>query len=367
MKNFQDFQLIDFLVDESFNRWARQASPPEEQTFWQHWLLQYPDKQDLADQASQLITGLRVKPYREIKEQALQQQVQHIRQHTHQHSPRGTQLVNSLGWWIRAAAVLLLVVGIGWSVAVFRRLSQQTSYTQLIEESPVRLVEKINSTNAPLVVRLPDSSRATLKPGSHISFGERFSGAKREVYLTGEAFFDVRKNPKKPFYVHANEVVTKVLGTSFTVMAYENQANVQVAVRTGRVSVYARSDWERAEKEVNNDVPGVVLTPNQKVVFNRRKSDFHRTIMPDAIIINQRFASGDFLYDETPVTKIFTELEEAYGVDIVFDEQVLRPCTLTAKFTNEPLLEKLNLICQTINASYQIVDAQIIISAQGCH
>lgn len=366
MKNYQDYQLTDFLLDESFNRWARRESSPEEWAFWQDWLSQYPVKQEIAEQARLLITGLRVKPYREITEQTLHHQVDKIRLHTHQRRPIGLPIPAQFGWWSRAAAILLLICGIGMSIWVYRNTSNQSVYAQLIQSAPIALIEKANTSKTPLSVRLPDGSRVTLQPTSRISFSKQFKGDKREVYLMGEAFFNVQKNPLMPFYVHANEVVTKVLGTSFTVKAYENQTNVQVTVRTGQVSVFARNDWQRAEKEVNSDVPGVVLTPNQKVVFNRQEGHFHRTIMPNPVIINHRFANDVFVYDETPVTKIFTQLQDAYGVDIVFDEQLLKHCTLTAKFHNEPLLEKLNLICQTINASYQIVDAQIVISAQGC-
>ncbi|GAB3809495.1 FecR family protein [Spirosoma humi] len=367
MKNYQDYQLTDFLLDESFNRWARRESSPEEGAFWQNWLSQYPDKREVVEQASLLITGLQVKPYREITEQALHHQVDQIRFHTHQRRSIGLSIPAQFGWLARVAAILLLISGIGMSIWVYRNASNRSVYAQLVQSAPMALLEKVNTTRNPLSLHLSDGSQVTLQPNSRISFDKQFKGDKREVYLMGEAFFNVQKNPRKPFYVHANEVVTKVLGTSFTVKAYENQANVQVAVRTGQVSVFARNDWQRAKKEVNSDVPGVILTPNQKVVFNRQEGHFHRTIISNPVIINHRFANDVFVYDETPVTEIFTQLEDAYGVDIVFDEQLLKHCTLTAKFHDEPLLEKLNLICQTIKASYQIVDAQLVISAQGCY
>lgn len=367
MKNYQHYQLTDFLLDESFNRWTRQESSPEERAFWQEWLRQHPANQEIAEQARLLITGLRVKPHREITQQALHQQVEQIRLHTHQRRTIGLSIPAQFGWWVRVAAILLLVAGIGLSIGVYRNTLTQSAYAQLVRSAPTALIEKVNTTGSPLSVRLPDGSQATLQPTSRISFSKQFKNDKREVYLMGEAFFNVQKNPLMPFFVHANELVTKVLGTSFSVKAYENQANVQVAVRTGQVSVFARNDWQRAEKEVNSDVPGVVLTPNQKVVFSRKEGRFHRTIIANPVIINHRFDNDVFVYDETPVTKVFAQLEDAYGVDIVFDEQLLKHCTLTARFHDEPLPEKLYLICQTINASYQIVDAQLIISAQGCY
>ncbi len=66
----------------------------------------------------------------------------------------------------------------------------------------------------------------------------------RDVYLSGEAFFEVTKNPDRPFRVFANEIVTKVLGTSFTVRSFENDTTIQVIVRTGKVTVYSQAITE---------------------------------------------------------------------------------------------------------------------------
>ncbi|WP_461103875.1 FecR family protein [Spirosoma koreense] len=354
------------MADESFNRWARQESPPAEWEFWHDWLRQHSDKQDIARQASLIILGLGVKPYRDIPEADLEEQINQIRLQTHQKRTLSAWSPNQFVWWMSAAAMLLLASVIGWLTWETRPTVSQPIYSQLVQASSIALIEKVNNTQAPVSVRLPDGSVVRLQPASRISFSKLGTEDKREVYLTGEAFFTVQKNPLRPFYVHANEVVTRVLGTSFTVKAFENQTDVQVAVRTGRVSVFARNDWERAE-EINRDVPGLVLTPNQQVVFNRQAGSFHRSIRPDPTIIRHHFANDVFVYDETAVNQVFAQLEEAYGIDIVFDEQLLKHCTLTAKFQDEPLLEKLDLICKTINASYQIVDAQIVINAPGCY
>jgi ferric-dicitrate binding protein FerR (iron transport regulator) len=366
MKNYQDFHVDDFLFDESFSRWARQESPPEERAFWQEWLSQHPEKREIVEQAQLIITGLGVKPYRDILEEEIPHQLHQIQLRTHRQRPFRLYAGSWLGW-ASAAAVFLLVLGIGWVVWTRQHIPKESVYAQLIQDAPTALIEKVNTGETPLSVRLSDGSSVILQPASRISFSKQFKGPKREVYLTGEAFFNVQKNPRQPFYVYANDIVTKVLGTSFTVRSFENQASEQVIVRTGRVSVFARKDWQRAEKEINSDIPGVVLTPNQQAVFNRQESHFHRTLTPNPVIVDPHFASRVLAYDETPVTKVFTQLEAAYGVDIVFDEQLLKQCTLTAKFGDEPLLEKLNLICQTIKASYQIVDAQIVINAQGCY
>lgn len=359
MENYYHFQLEDFLLDESFIRWARDECSLKEKAFWQDWIRKHPEKEEIIKQAQLIVSGLQVKPYRDISGLELDEQLQQIRLQTHQNRP----LIRRFSVW--AAAVLVLALGIGWSIWLQNDHAQNTLYTQLVEAAPAALIEKVNTTDSPMPIRLSDGSRVVLQPNSRISFKQQFSGTKREVYLSGEALFDVQKIPDQPFFVHANEIVTKVLGTSFTVKAYENQTNVQVAVRSGRVSVFARNDWQRGEKEVNSNVPGLILTPNQQAVFNRQESHFQRTLTPNPVIVDQQLANT-FVYDDTPVSRIFEQLETAYGVDIVFDEQLLQHCTLTARLQDDPLLEKLNLICQTIKGSYQIIDAQIVITSKGC-
>ncbi len=85
---------------------------------------------------------------------------------------------------------------------------------------------------------LPDGSSVELAAGSRISYPNDFgSGNSRDIYLSGEAFFKIARNSGQPFRVFANEIVTKVLGTSFSVRSYEKDTTISVTVRTGKVSV----------------------------------------------------------------------------------------------------------------------------------
>ena len=89
---------------------------------------------------------------------------------------------------------------------------------------------------------MPDESTVELAANSRIAYANNFDSAgTRDVYLSGEAFFKVTKNPCRPFRVFANEIVTKVLGTSFSVRSFEKDTVIQVTVRTGKVSVYSQA------------------------------------------------------------------------------------------------------------------------------
>jgi ferric-dicitrate binding protein FerR (iron transport regulator) len=86
------------------------------------------------------------------------------------------------------------------------------------------------------------------------------------VYLTGEAFFEVAKDANKPFFVHANQVITKVLGTSFTVRAVADAPTVTVNVKTGRVAVFLANSQEDAQQAQTKKLEGLVLSPGERVV-----------------------------------------------------------------------------------------------------
>lgn len=213
-------------------------------------------------------------------------------------------------------------------------------------------------------VTLKDGSQVTLRPNSEIRFTANFKKNKREVYLTGEAFFRVKRDEQRPFFVYSNEVVTKVLGTSFNIKAYTNEKEVTVAVKCGKVSVYTKETTEQTTLET--PASAVILTPNQKIVYNRENEKVLKQLVDEPEIILPEPTLFKMTYDGAPVTKIFAVLEENYGVDIRYDEEVLSACILTTSMSDEGLYERIEIICKAINAEYTITDAVIKINSRGC-
>jgi ferric-dicitrate binding protein FerR (iron transport regulator) len=221
-------------------------------------------------------------------------------------------------------------------------------------------VEQVNKTDQPQKVQLQDGSVVVLAAKSSLKYkSDYLNDSTRSVYLMGEAFFDVTKNPYKPFIVHSNELLVKVLGTSFRVSAPENKTNVIVSVKTGKVSVYANNGL-RDKKD------GVILLPNQQVKYEREAQSFEKTLIESPEIVNQTIKEADFLFENTPITEVFKKMESAYGIEIIFNEEIMKKCYLTAPLGSEPMLEKINIICHTIGASYEVIDANIVINSSGC-
>jgi transmembrane sensor len=271
--------------------------------------------------------------------------------------------------WAAAAVVVCLGV---WSYRNFSEKEPYLSYQDNIAViSQEQLIEKENTTQKTILLNLEDGSSVFLKPNSKISYAKNFGSTdKREVYMSGEVFFEVAKNPQKPFYVFANEMVTKVLGTSFNIRAFPDEKDVIVKVRTGRVSVAINANLKDNEKISSREIEGIVLTPNQQAILARQEIRLVKSIIEKPEIQSDNNLNmkqiQNFVFAEAKASDVLKTIEKAYNIDVVFDENVLSQCEFTGNISDESLYEKLNILCKSIEAEYQILDTQIIIQSKGC-
>lgn len=270
-------------------------------------------------------------------------------------------------YFVSAAAtfIVLMVAGLGLYFSSHKKTSRADVPTNSGEAHHNLLALETNAGDQPREILLPDQSIVMLKPGSELRFSNDFAGDKREVYLSGEAFFKVQKDASRPFLVYSNEVVTKVLGTSFNVRAYASDKEVTVVVKTGKVSVYTNTD-SPGSADLKADQPEVILTPNYQVVYNRRKDRVYKQVVEVPEIILSQPTLFEMQYDGVPVSRIFKVLEENYGIDIDFDESQLKNCALTTSMSDEGFYERIEIICRAIGADYVSTDAGISIKSHGC-
>jgi transmembrane sensor len=280
--------------------------------------------------------------------------------------------VKSIGFysylqWVAAAAILLTFVWLGWL-----RLNRPSfiTYGQLVKNTKTEtgeIYEKVNFTSKPILVNLPDKSSIILQPKSKICYSPRqYNKTKREVILSGEAFFEVQKNSKIPFLVYTNELITKVLGTSFSIKTQPSTSEIEVIVKTGKVAVFLQHDRDKNQKIESNTLNGFVLNPNEKVKVNRNNYKIEKPTIVDQKQLKLPIQRLTFNFDDTPAVEVLEELEKAYSIDIVYNKEKLAHCKLTAHLSDEPLAEKLELICTALEASYQEIDNQIILKSKGC-
>jgi transmembrane sensor len=375
MADYRDFEVDDFLKDHTFQRWVWENSP-QDAAFWEQWFRQNPDRSDVLTQAKLMAVALQLRFQSPVSDQAIAHGIAeliHKREQSDRTGPavyRPDNQPSSSGVWYRnplwqLAATVVLVLGLGWWFWNEQQSYRSGTYQELVSQTGLPLTEKINTTTQPLSLPLSDGSVVTLAPNSKLSYPTAFEKDSRRVFLSGEAFFEVKKNPSKPFLVYANDAVTKVLGTSFRVKAYENDQIVRVEVRTGRVSVYAKTAFEKLGKDLP-EVPGVVLTPNQQVIVNRLDGRLEKGLVQVPVILDQVSQPRELTIEEMPVPELLKLLEKMYGIDIMFDSGLMKNCIITTTFAEETLQERLSIICEAIGGSYEIIGGQVIVSSKGC-
>jgi ferric-dicitrate binding protein FerR (iron transport regulator) len=302
-----------------------------------------------------------------LQPETSQQIMHHIlssERHTHLLIPRKNTRVRILRWSVAAAITGLIAV----TVYIMNRPSTP-GITMTGTQKAAGLEERVNTSNQPMKLQLEDGSIVTLQPESKISFPTHFATDKREVYLDGEAFFEVSKNPKHPFFVYNNNIVTHVLGTSFNVKMDKEKKEVEVSVRTGRVEVYENNVAEKTTNKKTDN--GVVLMPNQKVVYHESNRQFVPSLVevPLPIIVETEktdLVKENFVFEEEKMTNVLAMLEKAYGIEIVVENDNIYHCLFTGDVAMQNLYTKLDIICQSIKASYEIKGTKILIKGKGC-
>jgi len=366
--NYAQFSITDFVCDDFFLNYH--LSPTGTNTFfWNEWLQQNPAKRSEWEQAEQLLEAVQLglsdytRTY--LSPEAEAHLLERIRATIALLNDNETPIVPiwRRTWALRsaAAAFVLMICGV-W----YFNQSPRSVYQQKVSALKEAVIEKTNEGDKPMPLLLPDGSEVVLTPKSRLAYPVNFMGDTRTVFLSGEATFSVVKDFKKPFYVQANEIVAKVLGTKFVVRAFEKDKDVVVTVQSGQVSVY-NPNKKDINVSGNQKTRGVLLLPNQQAVFERLTEQFKKSLILQPILIETAGLEPiSFDFNETPVIEAFQRIKKAYAIEIVFNTEVLKGCEVTASLNGESLFEKLDVLTQTINGSYEMVDGQIVVTTQGC-
>lgn len=372
MQDYRNLEPEELAADSSFQRW-KLAGDPVVSAFWDEWLLQNPDQKEQVEKAHFLLTAIssqteqRINKQAQLSDREIQHEISQLYKSLDRQKPEPVRWLQFTPARYGMAASLLILLGLfGWYVLKPANTKRDVTYSELVAQVTSPLDEVQNTTDKPVMVSLPDQSSILLYPKSRISYPKQFLGTRREVYLAGEAFFKVSKNPSRPFYVYANSLVTKVLGTSFMVQTNEAAKQVKVVVKTGKVSVYAQDQEAATNQKEDYKLGGTVLTPNQQVVFSEKDTRLVRSLVNEPALLQKETQKLSFSFKRAPIADVFAALEKAYNIDIVFDEEAMKNCYLTASLADESLFDKLALICHTINASYDQLDTYIVIDSKGC-
>lgn len=349
--------VTQFCDDALFRDWVITG---RDHAGWAQWLEANADKQRLVQEARYLVLAIgNDAPGATAGEtdQALEETWWRI--HEQEHRVRPLALAR---WWRVAAAVLVFALGLGWYVSRQHSGGADIAVRKPSATSPEsRDIGIYNDSKVPRLVNLEDGSTIILQPNGKLSYPRKFAADKREVHLSGEAFFEVSKNRLRPFLVYTNDIVTEVVGTSFRIKAADDQPEVEVFVKTGEVHV-------RQIKPKDSEVAeNVVLLPNQSVSYVKSRSLFEKPENKD--IPKRAIEYLNFDFADAPVATIFSTLESAYGVTIDYPHDVLRDCYLSTSLSDEPLLSKLKIVCESISSGtqFRMEGNHVIVESTGCN
>lgn len=284
----------------------------------QNWIEEQPENLDKFIETIQILGA--AKSFFEVPV-AQEANWQKIHQHITESSAVTKKVPHRLRWAAAAAILLMATCALVWYTKVLPHTPQADTYATLS-----------NPDGQHSRIILPDSSVVYLGGGSSLKYVKNFLGAKRTVYLDGEAFFEVVHQSARPFIVKSGEISTVVLGTSFNVKAFSVQKKVEVTVSTGKVGVMATV---KGKSQLIR-----YLTPDEQLTIDT-KSDIYTFGTADAQSVSG-WVKNDFIFHNTPLNEIALSLEHHYGVQIEFTEAELGKMRLTAKFINMPLQEVLD-------------------------
>ena len=366
MQAYEKYNIGELATDDYFLESCLNPTAKTEE-FWKEWVRVNPEKSEMWYEAKRIIISLSEGRKNYALVSMPQEKVDllwHKIHSTISHNNE-TKILEKWNWrsiskWSVAASVLIIM---SLSVVIYvaqkpQKPFQANSVTNFIKLAKEALHEEINDSKISRKITLSDGSVVTLFPKSSIQYADNFNINRRDVYMQGEAFFDVAHDVKRPFFVITDDIVTKVLGTKFLVSSNSNNTNV--SVQSGKVSVVKRAEIDKSSPNV------MVLLPNQQVNYSVKSEIISKSIIDKPVLLNKDTNTKSFEFDDTPISKVFNDLEKAYGIHIVYLGDNFSNCTLTASLANQSFFTKIDLICEILNAQYEVLDGQVFINGAGC-
>lgn len=218
------------------------------------------------------------------------------------------------------AGVLLLGGGYYWG---HNQLKHASFYAMQTVEVPIGSRSRIV---------LQDGTVVWLNAGSKLSYTEAFSHQDRNVRLDGEGYFEVTRNEKLPFIVNTTDINVKVLGTRFSVKAYDDEENIEVILAEGTVNLLNMKNSERF----------LTMKPEQQAIYNRKSGKTELRKVPASQADN--WTTGAHFFNELTLEQIVRQLEKSFDVPFIFRNEDKKNLTFYGDFRNEDSLDDILMI-----------------------
>ena len=286
----------DFAANESFQRWVLNCKETDDR-FWRRWVGEHPEKQFVVDEARQLVCSFRFEEHRPSEGQA--QVVWERIQAQTLSNPRKVILFSRPFLGKIAAAISLLVIGAAiWTLYAPSYKTYTTNYGEMLE------------------IQLPDGSQVILNANSTLRHNTNWNreDTSRQVWLEGEAFFTVTKQPVdsnssslSKFVVHTDELEVEVLGTAFNVNTHRN--TTQVILEHGQVRLHL--PHQSAEQNL-------LMLPGDVVAYSEQGDVLIQEKVSTEALTSWK--ENELIFQDQPLYEIAARLQNTYGYQIIFED-----------------------------------------------
>lgn len=275
---------------------------------------------------------------------------------------------------------LLFLLPAGYYLFTVSTTSFKTAGKPLADKSEVS-TKYGSRTN----LRLPDGTQVWLNSGSKLSYDKTYGNGLREVALSGEAYFDVVRNPALPFVIHTNSIDIRVLGTAFNVKSFPGEKNTETSLIRGSIEVTIKN---RPSEKIILKPNEKLITANEEIVKELVTTDeaaektkpaaskkeikqdplvlvSHLTYEPhDSTIIETSWMDNKLIFRSETFEDLAVKMERWYGVNIRFSDEKIKPKRLNGIFENESVQQALQALQLITPFTYTINKNDIAISSK---
>lgn len=353
--------ILHLLADESFISYCKKSSPPDV-SYWQNYIQQNPQQKELIEQAEQQFLLLfNALAGADLEEQAtllkkkinLQDDARVIKMDERSQSP-----VKNRSWLVKISISAALVI-----LGLFASKYFETGVEKSMKRFDTNYAER-------KTIQLPDGSVVSLNAASNIEIDAGFGSNNRDVYLQGEAFFDVKHNKNIPFIVHTAAMSIKALGTAFDVKAYKNETLTETSLIRGSVEVVLKENHNQvyllhSNEKISWRKDAAGNTNNEPVDTTGKKAGSQDGIPQKLIATNQgdlkeiAWKENKLVFEDDALVDIAVLLERWYGVHIKFDNDEIRNYRFSGVFEKEEIQTVLDILKETRAFNYTIEQGEI--------
>ncbi|HTN06575.1 FecR family protein [Agriterribacter sp.] len=355
----------ELVINDSFYNYCFLKNK-EDIRYWEDYILNHPGEAEKIMEARELIFGLSAVTNQEHSPN------NHLTQSHQYMSPllRGKRLLKQLRYYAAAAAAVTAIIlsAIFWKQNNTSRSIMAGATANNSNNKPATLLEFTSAKGERKLVTLPDGTLLHLNAGSTLRIDPEFAQKNRNVFLSGEALFDVQHNESLPFIVHVDSYDVKVLGTLFNVKAYAGDITNEVSLLRGKVEVLNR-----------NNSKTTVLSPNHKLLIHyagavakEPAQMLHAVanetkVLPlsynkDSLVIETAWSQNRLEIVNENFEALKEKLERWYNVEIHITDAEVGRYSFTATFEKESIEQVLKALQYSYHFTYKTEGGQITIS-----